>query len=235
MGLKKIKTLKLKCDITERIKEIYEALPETQKSDFDNMGSMMSYKERGYSLRYERAILNPSLITLESFIEHIIDKCVEGYKNDIKRLKNTWYNAVKWYINTYFHYSVEYHHYGKNADIEYFLNKDNINKIFIDSKYKKSFVDIINEYYTEKEIDVVKMYYQSFIKKQKTEFLKNKGTYIHRTLNKTDNMIVTEYEMHGKYGWFEADTKYNLPIYYSGYVLNDEDLNEYKKLFGDYY
>lgn len=42
-------------------------------------------------------------------------------------------------------------------------------------------------------------------------------------------------EMNGKYGWFEANSKYNMPIYYSGHRFTDKrTMNHYMKLQDNY-
>jgi hypothetical protein len=44
--------------------------------------------------------------------------------------------------------------------------------------------------------------------------------------------IIDKKEMLGKYGWFKANEKYKLDVYYSGWQFeNEKSLNLYKNIF----
>lgn len=57
------------------------------------------------------------------------------------------------------------------------------------------------------------------------------ATFIERITNVPDNFDVTYREMHGKYGWFEAQSRYNMTVYYSGWQFPSAEVyNQYLKL-----
>ncbi|MDK7375970.1 hypothetical protein QP519_10535 [Weeksella virosa] len=64
------------------------------------------------------------------------------------------------------------------------------------------------------------------IERQKTRerenFIKKYGTCFRRLQEAPKYAVVLVTEMHGKYGWFEANYRYNLPEYYSGVAFKSK-------------
>ena len=57
-----------------------------------------------------------------------------------------------------------------------------------------------------------------------------KAEFIERVATKPEYFITTKEEMNGRYGWFEASSRYNLPRYYSGYKFKTKRMyDSYKK------
>ena len=57
-----------------------------------------------------------------------------------------------------------------------------------------------------------------------------KAEFVERVPSEPENFITTKEEMNGRYGWFEASSRYNLPRYYSGYKFKTKRMyDSYKK------
>lgn len=116
----------------------------------------------------------------------------------------------------------EWHHagklpkqYGGGMKKTYFLNQVPSKEEFEDWLFKYGFA------LKEKENDIE---FQKKKEKKRIRFLKQKATHFSR-VSKDEipkYSIVLEEEMNGKFGWFEADYKYSLPIFYSGYYFKSK-------------
>lgn len=58
--------------------------------------------------------------------------------------------------------------------------------------------------------------------KAREKFVKKYGSHFSRLTEAPKYSVVLETEMNGKYGWFEASYRYNLPEYYSGVAFKSK-------------
>jgi len=129
--------------------------------------------------------------------------------------------------------NMEWHHagkipkrYGGGMNKTYFLNSKQIVDIATNfDNYKRNYE--LFELQKEKKED-----YRKQLENRKLEFLKSNAIYRERIINKPSYFYETKREMKGKFGWFDClDKHYNLPIHYSGYEFeNEEILNEFFNL-----
>jgi len=126
--------------------------------------------------------------------------------------------------------NMEWHHagklpkqYGGGMKKTYFLNAKEICDIatnFEDYKNKVEIAIVTKKAEAEAQNTLVQ---------RQLDYLKGNATKFSRVSNLPQFYTITESEMNGKYGWFDASGKsYSLPIYYSGWEFkNQEDLNNY--------
>lgn len=204
----------------EKIKKIIECMPVAGKASADEgLQSGISYKHSGISMRYWSAMNDPGKIEAFRLAEIIAS---EELKKPTKKQIAEYYSAIVKWCDYHF---VEYHHYksGRKASKEYFLNRDNISSLI------RSWPKPLEELRKEKE-EAQKALLRE---EERRRFLSERGVRFERVLeeNLKPNSVITLREMHGKYGWFEAKNTYNLPIYYSGYVLSEENYKIYEEKF----
>ena len=80
--------------------------------------------------------------------------------------------------------------------------------------------EAVNREYAQKEA----VMRQDFDKWFNKSIKDGKAAYVERLPNKPEFFITKKVEMNGKYGWFEASSRYNLPVYYSGYQFGSKRL-----------
>lgn len=124
---------------------------------------------------------------------------------------------------------LEWHHSGKykgKMSKTYFLNSKQI--VDIANNWQKYLNDYIlfNEQEQQKRINKQQT---AFVK---SEFLTKFGEYKNRLTNKPNYFITDKEEMYSKkFGFFPANNKYPLDIYYSGWQLSEDKYNEYWENF----
>ena len=80
--------------------------------------------------------------------------------------------------------------------------------------------EAVNREYAQKEAEMRQDFDKWFNKSIKD----GKITFVERLPNKPEFFITKKEEMNGRYGWFEASSRYNLPVYYSGYQFGSKRL-----------
>ena len=80
--------------------------------------------------------------------------------------------------------------------------------------------EAVNREYAQKEA----VMRQDFDKWFNKSIKDGKITFVERLPNKPEFFITKKEEMNGRYGWFEASSRYNLPVYYSGYKFGSKRL-----------
>lgn len=188
----------------EKIKSKYESL-EYNRGNFSIGGGLAS--DKFASNRHEDAKNDDGKLTLGK-VAQVFKKATGASTQEIKSI-----------ILDNFH--LEWHHagklpksYGGGMKKTYFLNSEQIVKLASnwDSYYQS-----------------LKKHEESKIKR--TAFLKKYANEVERVGVKPKNFVKTKTEMYGKYGWFEANEYYNLPMYYSGWVFRSKrKLNEFESL-----
>ncbi len=129
-------------------------------------------------------------------------------------------------------YEPEWHHAGfyrgsngrKTMGRTFFFNEYDIEQLILDW----ATID-------EKKAEIARKAQEAKkIAEAKSKFEKKYGTPFNRLSRGSlprFNVILEE-EMNGKYGWFQADSRYNLPIYYSGFSFKSKKtLEKYYSLF----
>ncbi|GIW67765.1 MAG: hypothetical protein KatS3mg096_633 [Candidatus Parcubacteria bacterium] len=233
---KLIKTIKKnKKTILSNLDNIIESLPEVKsKNDYDMIMSFKmggAYSMYGMSARYMAAMENPSIINLH----RLTLNALSGVKINEKDTE-LFYKILHNWINFRMP-SVEYHHEASSPNkIEYFLYKKEIEKL--KEKINEDVEEII-DFYFQKQIDMyntIILHRLASLSKRKRgkliqEFLNKNGKYFYRELtpDKNEYKVITFEEMKGKYGWFKADNKYKLEVYYTGYYLSKNKFVEFLK------
>lgn len=77
----------------------------------------------------------------------------------------------------------------------------------------------------------IKNYLEKIRDEKRFEFLKQNAKRFERVSSAPNFSVKLYWEMNGKFGWFESDSKYKLEEYVSGWVFESEEkLNEYHNL-----
>ncbi len=86
--------------------------------------------------------------------------------------------------------------------------------------------------YSGKKVKILREKIEDDILEQKRiNFLKENAKQFIRVSELPKFHVKIKWEMNGKFGWFESQSKYTLPEYVSGWSFeNEEKLNEYNKL-----
>lgn len=66
-------------------------------------------------------------------------------------------------------------------------------------------------------------FFEQIKEQERMDFLNKFGKKIERKVNTPEHFVVISEEMDGKYGWFAADSKYNMTVYYSGYEFESAE------------
>jgi len=118
-------------------------------------------------------------------------------------------------------FNLEWHHsghfkskYGSQMSKTYFVNATQMVDLL--NNYK----DYEKEYHHSKQLEQQKRDLEHNKDKQRN-LIKNK--YPYEKFNEAPLFGIGEYYMKGKYGEFPADYKYNLPTFWKGYKLSEED------------
>jgi len=128
--------------------------------------------------------------------------------------------------------NLEWHHagklpkqYGGGMKKTYFVNANEICQLATNwEKIADEFNEKLSLQQRAKELAIEKQ-------NRLQEFRKANATFVERVTNIPDHFDVTSREMNGKYGWFEAQSRYNMPIYYSGWQFPSEELYlQYSKM-----
>lgn len=92
---------------------------------------------------------------------------------------------------------------------------------------KKEFISILKK----NSVLNVKILFNEICDNKKELFLKENAKRFERKATTPAYSVITNEEMDGKYGWFEAQSRYNLPVYYSGWSFESaEKMEEYFKI-----
>lgn len=130
--------------------------------------------------------------------------------------------------------NMEWHHagklpkqYGGGMKKTYFLNA---NQIIDLATNWENYVLGINE---KKQLLIIAEKAKKAIELKRNKFIEKNATKFERITitSLPKNTYITEKEMNGKFGWFEATTRYNMTIYYSGFVFkNEKALEKYLQI-----
>lgn len=168
------------------------------------MGSV--YKEYGISAR--------GMLSRKIRLEDLVKNCM-GRSN--KKIRNEVYELLRWFIERECPLCEWHHETGKGR--EYYLWVEEIKKIIEAG-------GIMGVFEIKKSIEERRSYVMGLVwNSERFERLSKLPE-----VDENHRIIVTDEEMHGKYGWFNADHKYNLPIYYSGYIVSNEVYKMYMEI-----
>lgn len=133
-------------------------------------------------------------------------------------------------IYTFLFGSPEWHHagklpkqYGGGMKKTYFLPE--IPTAETVKEWQKKFDE-------KKAADLEFLKNENLREEKRQKFIKKHGERFYRVLETPKFSFITDEEMNGKYGWFEAQKyRYNLPIYYSGvFFKSKKTLENYFKI-----
>lgn len=122
--------------------------------------------------------------------------------------------------------NLEWHHagklpkqYGGGMKKTYFVNSEQL--VFLADNFTK----IMSDFEQAKLSTKNKRDEASRKEAAKNEFLRNNAKEFYRKSSTPNHpyYITTDREMDGKYGWFPADSKYNMTVYYSGWEFDSEE------------
>ena len=142
---------------------------------------------------------------------------------------------VKELIMFHFDGCLEWHHagqlpktYGGGMKKTYFLNAKQIVEFATHfEKIQQIFINRNNEKLEREKSRLER-------EKSREEFLNTNARKVERVIkqNLPQNYITISEEMKGKYGWFDAQSKYNLDIYVTAWVFDNKELyDEYIEIF----
>ncbi len=128
--------------------------------------------------------------------------------------------------------NMEWHHagklpkrYGGGMKKTYFLNSKQI--CYVASNWQQ----ILEDFQIQTKIFIEEQGEEEIKERKKIEFAEKFGKPFERVTSVPSNSYVERVEMKGKYGWFDASSKYNLTRYYSGWQFESpEILGEFLKL-----
>lgn len=156
---------------------------------------------------------------LKGVVKEILPKKINK-KYIVERLYIIMYDFIKNVIP-----GCEWHHVsGCPNNREYFLWAFEIEKIIDNGGIVKLLVE---------KYECIKLHsIATRLRSKKEKIIKRIGVEFYRTSSVPTKegyrAIITREEMKGKYGYFPADSKYKLPVYYSGYLLKEEDYEIFK-------
>lgn len=172
------------------------------------------------SRRHENAKYDQGKLTL--------GKAAQMFKKatglDLEKVKEVIHHA---------HPYLEWHHagrlpkqYGGGMKKTYFLNAEQIADLAANWKgYEMSILD-------EKKKEAERAKLERRKAKKRQTFLKNRALRVSRVMNEPKFFYRECSEMHGKYGWFEADYKYNMDVYHSGWAFKSQkSLDKFYEMF----
>jgi hypothetical protein len=123
--------------------------------------------------------------------------------------------------------SLEWHHagklpkqYGGGMKKTYFVNSEQI--VFLSQNFDK----IVAEFEQAKIAKAEKLAKEQAKDALKRKFLQENARRFEKKPSTPKYSITTATEMNGKYGWFPADYKYNMSVYYSGWEFESEEKYE---------
>lgn len=168
------------------------------------------------------AIARMEKITFGEAVKELAKKKNGGLKisaNELLEIYRTLFGETEWH-----HAGKLPKQYGGGMKKTYFLNEVPTSQQVKDWKERFSVIQ------QEKENQKIT---EQKRKEIKEKFAKKNGEVFFRVLeeNVPKFSVVEKEEMSGKYGWFDASYRYNLPRYYSGVSFKSKKgLENYKKL-----